>query len=116
MGQGSSSETLKFRWSGDGRWHRTNLSVLASEETASFSPVKLDGGSKGRDELMRLDNGVEIQGTVGVGQDGLDVATLEPVQIGFAYQQDGLVQPHRVNPDNELLGFQNAYWLPLPTA
>ncbi|MGV2828441.1 hypothetical protein [Myxosarcina sp. GI1(2024)] len=115
VGRGTDPETIEFRWNGDGNLHQTALSVFAAEETAEFSPVELDSGGKGGDELMRLDNGVEIEGKVGSADDGLDVITTEPTSIGFAYQQDDLVQPHWVNPEHDLLGFQNAYWLPSAT-
>ncbi len=113
VGQGSSPEELEFRFNGDGNFHQTKLSVLSSEATASFSPVKLDL----HDELTTLNNGVTIEGGVSTGLDGLDVTIAEPVQIGFAYEQDSLLPPHRVNPNlqDDLLKFPNAYWLPLAT-
>ncbi len=113
VGQGNSPEELEFRFNGDGNFHQTKLSVLSSEATASFSPVKLESD----DELTSLSNGVTIEGAVSTGLDGIDVTTAEPLQIGFAYDQDSLLPPHRVNPNlqDDLLKFPNAYWLPLAT-
>lgn len=112
LGRGAEPETIEFRANGDGNFHQTALSVFSNEGTAEFSPVGLDSTGKGADRLMRSPNGVEIQGNIGTGLDGLDVITTEPVQLGFAYQQDNLFQSHWVNPDRDFLGFQNAYWLP----
>ncbi len=113
LGQDSSSEELKFRWNGDGNLHRTNLSVLSSQETTNFSPISFES----HDTLTSLSNGVKVEGVVSIGFDGLDVTTSEPTQIGFTYEQDGLLQPHRVNSNaqDDLLGVPNAYWLPLAT-
>lgn len=112
VGQKDSPEELEFRWSGDNNFHRTNLSVFSSEDTVSFSTVDLELG----DAPVSFDNGVTIGGGV-KGEDGLDVTTLEPVKIGFVYEQDSLLQPHRVNPNlqDDLLNSPNAYWLPLAT-
>ncbi|MGK7950241.1 MAG: ASPIC/UnbV domain-containing protein [Xenococcaceae cyanobacterium] len=111
FGQGANDDTLEFRWSGDGNWHETSLSVLAAEETSSFSLVNLEPN----DELATFSNGIEIQGQVGTWQDGLDITTTEPTKIGVTYEQDGLFQPHRVNSFDDLLGLPNAYQLPLAT-
>ena len=116
VGQGDSLEKLEFRWNGDGNFYRTNLSVLASEDTARFSTINLESG----DSPINFNNGVTIGGGVkggSAGWDGLDITTSEPVRIGFAYKQDELLQPYRVNPnlEDDLLNSPNAYWLPLAT-
>ncbi len=113
VGQGNSSEELEFRWNGDGNLHQSKLSVLSSDDIASFSPVRLEPN----DQITNLNNGVIIEGPISSGLDGLDVTTSEPVQIGFAYEQDGIFQPNLVNPalQDGLLEDPNAYWLPLAT-
>ncbi|VEP14693.1 hypothetical protein H1P_280034 [Hyella patelloides LEGE 07179] len=112
VGQGSSSENLEFRWNGDGNFPQTNLSVLSSEE-ADFSPVGLESS----EQLTNFSNKIAIEGGVSTGVEGVDVTTGESAKIGFAYEQDSLVQPHRVNPNlqDEMLQSPNAYWLPLAT-
>lgn len=113
VGQEINAEELEFRWNGDGNFHRTNFSVLSSEETADFSPFHLES----TDKLTSLNNGMTIEGAVSTGVDGIDVTTSEPVQIGFAYEQDRLLPKHRVNPNpqDDLLESPNAYWLPVTT-
>lgn len=113
VGQGNSTEKLEFRWNADPYLHRANLSVLSSEDVASFSPVRL----KSNDKLTNLNNGVKIESTIKNYWGGLDVTVSEPVNIGFAYEQDSLLQPHRVNANLQdgLLNDPNAYWLPLAT-
>jgi hypothetical protein len=112
VGRGTIPNVLEFRWNGDGKAHRTDISVIASARTASFSPVSIEPW---QDEVTELDNGVNINGSIGPSWDGLNVTTTENVDIGFTYQQDGLTQPERVNPDDDLLGFPNAYRVPLAT-
>ena len=113
VGQGNSPEKLEFRWNGDDNLHQAKLSVLSSDDRASFSTVNLEPN----DEIINLNNGLTIEGTTIGKTDGLDLTTPEPVQIGFAYEQDSILQPHRVNPDSQddLLNDPNAYWLPLAT-
>lgn len=109
VGKGAKSDRLEFRWNGDGKLHNTDLSVLASQGKADFSPVGLDR----RDTLSTFENGVEIDGRIGSDADGLDVTVPEKTQVGFTYKQDGLFQSHRVNPFDGLLGLPNAYELPV---
>ena len=113
IGQGNSTEKLEFRWNADEYFHHTNLSVLSSEDMASFSAVRLESN----DKLTNLNNGVKIESTIKNYWDGLDVTVPEPVNIGFAYEQDSLLQPHRVNANLQdgFLNDPNAYWLPLAT-
>lgn len=113
VGQGSSANDLEFRWNGDGNFHQADLTVLAAESRPRFTPVDLDGGGIGRDTLLRYENGVSISGTVGTLQDGLDITLAEPIELGFSYKQDNLVQSHRVNPFQDQLGLPNAYELPI---
>lgn len=104
--------SLQFRWSGDGVRHLTQLSALASQSGVNFSPFSLGNN----DIVTTFANGVEIDGRVGGGADGLNVSNINNSKIGFAYEQDNLNQVHRVNPlDSLLAGGQNAYWLPLVT-
>lgn len=111
-GQGDNDDLLEFRWSGDGDAHDTKLSVLAADTTSSFTPVLLGPN----DKVTNFTNGIEIEGQVGTGHDGLDITTTEPTKIGVTYEQDGLFQPELVNPlDNDLLGVPNGYQLPLAT-
>ena len=111
FGQGASDDLLEFRLSGDGNPHETRLSVLAADKNSSFSPLLLEPN----DKITTFSNGIEIQGRVGAGQDGLDVTTVEPTKIGVTYEQDGLFQPDLVNPFDDLLGLPNAYQVPLAT-
>ena len=109
VGEGTSSQELEFRYSSDGN-HRTNLSVLSSEESTNFTPVNLESS----DTLTNFGNGITIEGDVSEDLDGVDVTVAEPVNIGFAPQQDSLLQPDRVNPlQDDLLKEPNAYWLPV---
>lgn len=112
VGQGKTPDVLEFRWNGDDQAHHSNLSVIASKNTANFSPMNLELKS-GQDRLTEFSNGVNISGDIGSFEDGLDVATTEKIDIGFSYQQDSLTQPERVNPDDDLLGLPNAYQVPL---
>ncbi|WP_036478241.1 CRTAC1 family protein [Myxosarcina sp. GI1] len=112
VGKGANSKTIEFRSSGDGNLHQSALAVFAAKDTAKFLPVGLDNSGEGSDKLIKASNGLEIRGSVGYGNDGLDVITSEPVKMGLAYQQDNLVQPHWINPNHDFLGFPNAYWLP----
>lgn len=114
FGQSSTSDTVEFRWNGDGNLHSTQLTALTSEP-ASFIPVDLDSGGPGKDTLRSFANGVEIRGAVGTLQDGLDVTDLDSSLIGFIYEQDGEVSTSAVNPDGAGLGTPNAYWIPLPS-
>ncbi len=111
FGQGASDDVLEFRWNGDGNSHETKLSVLAANETSSFLPVDLEQN----DDLAIFSNGIAIQGPVGTWYDGLNVTTTEPTKIAVTYEQDGLFQPHRVNPFDDLIGLPNAYQVPLAT-
>ena len=111
VGQGENADEIEFRWNGDGNIHSSNLSVITSKKTATFSAVDLETA----DELREFSNGVDIQGRISTGWDGLDVKIAEQVNIGFAYQQDGLMPAHRVNARENLLGVPNAYWVPLAT-
>ncbi len=111
VGQGETSDVLEFRWRGDENGNNVNLSVLTSNDSPRFSAI----GFEENDQLTTLSNGVEIQGRIQSLEDGLDVVTPEPVQVGFTYQQDNLFQPDQVNSDDELLGIPNAYWVPLAT-
>ncbi|MEM6447432.1 MAG: CRTAC1 family protein, partial [Cyanobacteria bacterium P01_D01_bin.123] len=113
VGQGSNPETVEFRWSGDDRFHRAKLSVLAANSSTSYAPIQLDGAGIGEDSVVPFANGVEIVGKVGTHFDGLDVTFSEPGMIGFSYKQDGLFQSHRVNHFDTQLGFPNAYELPV---
>lgn len=109
VGKGAKSDRLEFRWNGDGKFHRADLSVLTSQETVNFSAQGLDL----RDKLTTFENGVEIDGSVSSDADGLDVTVPDKTQVGFTYKQDGLFQSHRVNPFDDLLGLPNAYELPV---
>ncbi|MEO0801486.1 MAG: CRTAC1 family protein [Cyanobacteria bacterium J06642_2] len=113
VGQGSNPETVEFRWSGDDRFHRAKLSVLAANDSTSYAPIQLDGAGIGEDSVAPFANGVEIVGKVGTHFDGLDVTFSEPGMIGFSYKQDGLFQSHRVNHFDTQLGLPNAYELPV---
>ena len=73
-------DVLEFRWNGDGQEHHTNLSVIASENTASFSPINLELES-GQDRSTEFSNGVDINGNIGSFGDGLDVATTDIPQL-----------------------------------
>ena len=111
-GKGASDDLLEFRWSGDGDVHDTKLSVLTADQTSSFSPVLLGPN----DKITNFTNGIEIEGQVGTGHDGLNITTTQPTKIGVTYEQDGLFQPDLVNPlDDDLLGLPNGYQLPLAT-
>ena len=109
VGKGTNENTLEFRWNGDGKTHETVLSVLAADKTPQFVPVNLEQN----DQRKIFSNGIEIQGPVGTWYDGLDVTTVEPTKIAVTYEQDGLIQPSRVNPFDNLLGLPNAYQVPL---
>ena len=86
VGRGNNPETLEFRWNGDGNIHHSDLSVLASDTTASFTPVSFEGN----DQLTTLNNGVEINAVVSTGFDGLDVTTPFPGQIIPLVNSDGI--------------------------
>ena len=55
------------------------------------------------------------EGLVSVGWDGLNLDLPAGTRLGLAYTQDGLIQPHRVNPASRNLGLPNAYRLPQAT-
>ena len=114
VGAGANSDRLELRWNADANLHQTAVTALASRSTAEFTPVsmELDSGILS-DRVTRFDNGIEIEGYIGGSWDGLDIAVRETTDIGFVYQQDNLFQSDRVNPQNNLLGEPNAYWLPL---
>lgn len=115
VGQGNTSNNIEFRWNGDGQFHQADLTVIAADGNANFTPTGLDGGGKGRDTLIRYDTGVNISGGVGTADDGLNVAVTGDTQLGFAYQQDNFFQAHQINPFSDQLGLPNAYELPLAT-
>ncbi|NJL84210.1 MAG: hypothetical protein HC890_17140 [Chloroflexaceae bacterium] len=112
-GQGETPGNLEFRWTGGQTLgtRQVELTAIAAERGATFTPVSLDQGDRWR----RLENGVEITGQVGRSFDGLDIQRAEAGPIGFAYEQDGLVQPSRVDLGDPLLETPNAYWVPLAT-
>ena len=113
VGEGNSSQELEFRVNGDSNFHRTNLSVLSSEPNTGFAPISLEED----DTLTNYGNGIAIEGGVSPDFDGVDVTVSEPANIGFAPQQDSLLQPDSVNPfEDDIFNSPNAYWLPVASS
>ncbi|MEL7038799.1 MAG: CRTAC1 family protein, partial [Cyanobacteria bacterium J06592_8] len=108
------SNTIEFRWSGDGDFRSDRLTAITADE-ANYTPVDLDGGGPGLDVLNPFANGVEITANVGTEQDGLDITLAGSTQVGFVYEQDGNITTSAVNPAEASLGTPNAYWIPLPS-
>lgn len=108
VGLAADGTTLEARWNGDGQSHGSHFTALGTHALTQVDPVSLEAP----DVLQQGDNLVEVTGLVGTGSDGVDLAWDGAEAIGLAYQQDGLFQSHRVNPDAGFPGTPNAYWLP----
>jgi hypothetical protein len=69
-------------------------------------------GFEPNDVLEATPQRVAIDSFVSSWWDGLNMSLAPGTRLGVAYRQDGLVQPHRVNPASRNLGLPNAYALP----
>ena len=117
VGAGANPDLWELRWNADANLHQTAVTAMASRSMAEFTPVSMELNSGIRsDRVTRFDNGIEIEGYIGSSWDGLDITVTENTDIGFVYKQDNLFQSDRVNPQNNLLGEPNAYWLPLASS
>jgi len=108
---GRASGEVRARWNGDGPNHRSELDLLFSQLPTAVTPV----GYESNDVLETTPYSAAAEGVVGVWWDGLNVDLPAGTRMGLAYKQDGLVQPHWVNPASRNLGLPNAYRLPQAT-
>jgi len=108
MGRDPASGELRPRWNGDGPNHRSGVELLFSQSPNYVTPVSLELN----DVLAVTANAVSVDGYVSSWWDGVNIGVPPGTRLGLAYTQDGLVQPHRVNPATRNLGLPNAYWLP----
>ncbi|MGB5261162.1 MAG: ASPIC/UnbV domain-containing protein, partial [Gammaproteobacteria bacterium] len=108
IGRDAASGELRARWNGDGPKHRAELELLFSQAPNVVTPV----GFEANDVFTATANAVSIDSYVGTWWDGANIDVLPGTRLGLAYTQDGLVQPHRVNPATRNLGLPNAYSLP----
>mgnify|MGYP001813392566 CR=1 FL=1 len=108
IGRDTASGEVRARWNGDGPNHRAELEFLFSQVPNVVTPV----GIEANDTFTATDNAVSIDSFVGSWWDGANISVPPGTRMGLAYTQDGLVQPHRVNPATRSLGLPNAYRLP----
>ena len=108
MGRDSSSGELRPRWNGDGPTHRSGIELLFSTSPSYVTPVSLEAN----DVLVAASNAVSLEGYVSTWWDGVNIGVAPGARMGLTYTQDGLLQPHRVNPATRNLGLANAYQLP----
>ena len=108
VGRDPASGEVRARWNGDGPNHRAEIELLFSQGANEVTPV----GVEANDVFAVTGNAVSIDSYVGVWWDGANIDLQPGTRMGLAYTQDGLVQPHRVNPATRNLGLPNAYWLP----
>ena len=108
IGRDPSSGELRLRWNGDGSNHRSGIDMLFSQLPSYVTPVGLESN----DVLVAASNAVSIDGYASSWWDGINIGVSPGTRMGLAYTQDGLLQPHRVNPATRNLGLANAYQLP----
>jgi hypothetical protein len=112
IGKNAAGTKIEARWSGDGNRdqisHYSRFRVMMSSLPLAVAPVFLEGG----DRFERTVSSVSVAGAVANGWDGLDFTVASDVEVGFTFEQDGLLPPHHVN-NGALgdLGFPNAYWI-----
>jgi hypothetical protein len=105
---GRAGGEVRARWNGDGPRHRSELEFWFSQAPAGVTPVSFEAN----DALEVTARRAAVDAVVTTGWDGLNLSLVPGTRLGLAYRQDGLVQPHRVNPADRNLGLPNAYWLP----
>ncbi len=108
IGRDAASGEVRARWNGDGPNHRAAIELLFSQVPNVVTPV----GIEANDTFTTTANAVSIDSFVGSWWDGANISVPPGTRMGLAYTQDGLVQPHRVNPATRSLGLPNAYRLP----
>jgi hypothetical protein len=108
IGRNAANGEVRARWNGDGPNHRAEIDFLFSQVPTIVTPV----GIEANDVFIASDNAISIDSYVGSWWDGANIALQPGTRMGLAYTQDGLVQPHRVNPATRNLGLANAYRLP----
>jgi hypothetical protein len=108
MGRDQVSGVVVTRWSGDGKRHKTSLSLLSSTPFVNTTPVGLEK----HDVISTSTNFIGIDGWVSDGWDGINVTMESGTMLGIAYKQDDLFQPQRANSLMRQFGQPNAYWLP----
>ena len=108
IGRDAASGEVRARWNGDGPNHRAEIELLFSQTPSVVTPI----GIEANDTFITTANAVSIDSFVGSWWDGANISVPPGTRMGLAYTQDGLVQPHRVNPATRSLGLPNAYRLP----
>ncbi len=109
VGTDASGDAFLGRWNGDGRVHKMELSLFSSEILTGASPVRFESTG---DAFAAEPFAVDAQGLVNVGWDGVHVPLDPTPWLALTYLQDGIFQPHRVNPTSGGLGHPNASSLP----
>ncbi|WP_200347825.1 CRTAC1 family protein [Halochromatium glycolicum] len=108
IGEEAGAQVVTARWSGDDMRHRSAFSLLSSEPLLAVNPVRLESD----DVVTTGPYHAQVRGSLVNWQDGVDVEIVLGSILGIAYEQDGLMQPHLVNPATRDLGMPNAYRLP----
>jgi arylsulfatase A len=108
VGRDASDSEVRARWNGDGENHRAEVDLFFSGNPDGVTPI----GFEPNDTIVTTTNMVSIDSIVSVWWDGVDIRLQPGMKLGLAYNQDGFVQPHWVNPATHDLGLPNAYRLP----
>ncbi|MES9993379.1 MAG: hypothetical protein ABW098_15625, partial [Candidatus Thiodiazotropha sp.] len=112
IGKNTDETSIEARWSGDGNRdlinHKSRFQALAMESWLSVTAISHEAG----DQFLLTDKSLSVSGAVANGWDGINFTVAPDVEVGFTFEQDGLLPYHHVNHGvSGDLGYPNAYWI-----